>query len=78
MLPEELSNGICSLNPKGRPLVMSALMEFGRGGPNDRFADGIRRNSLAERMTYTNVNKVLEGDKEMTARYSALVTVFAT
>jgi len=76
MLPEELSNGICSLNPKEDRLVMSALMEFDAAGrmTGSRMASGVIRS--AERMTYTNVNKVLEGDKEMTARYSALVNRF--
>jgi ribonuclease R len=38
------------------------------------FAPGVIRS--AERMTYTNVNKVLEGDPEMTARYAPLVDSF--
>ena len=32
--------------------------------------------SSAERMTYTNVNKVLEGDAETSARYAPLVHHF--
>ena len=35
------------------------------------FTPGVIRS--AERMTYTNVNKVLEGDPEMTQRYAPLV-----
>ena len=77
MLPEELSNGICSLNPREDRLVMSALMEFDAAGrmTGSRMVSGMIRS--AERMTYTNVNKVLEGDKEMTARYKALAPHFA-
>ena len=76
MLPEVLSNGICSLNPREDRLVMSALMEFDAAGRmrGSRFVSGVIRS--AERMTYTNVNKVLEGDAEMTARYSALAHRF--
>jgi len=76
MLPEELSNGICSLNPREDRLVMSALMEFDAAGrmTGSGMVSGVIRS--AERMTYTNVNKVLEGDKEMTARYRALVPHF--
>ena len=76
MLPEVLSNGICSLNPQEDRLVMSALMDFDAAGNlrDARFVPGVIRS--AERMTYTNVNKVLEGDPEMTARYSALAHHF--
>lgn len=76
MLPEELSNGICSLNPHEDRLVMSALMEFDATGrmTGSRMASGVIRS--AERMTYTNVNKVLEGDEEMTMRYAGLVNRF--
>jgi ribonuclease R len=76
MLPEELSNGICSLNPKLDRLVMSAVMEMDATGEMVRseFAPGVIRS--AERMTYTNVTKVLEGDAEMTARYKPLVAKF--
>jgi len=76
MLPEELSNGICSLNPREDRLVMSALMEFDAAGrmTSSHMVSGAIRS--AERMTYTNVNKVLEGDKEMTARYAGLALHF--
>jgi ribonuclease R len=76
MLPEELSNGICSLNPKVDRLVMSVVMEMDPSGRmvGADFAPGIIRS--AERMTYTNVNKVLEGDPEATERYAALAAEF--
>jgi len=76
MLPEELSNGICSLNPHEDRLVMSALMEFDAAGrmTSSRMASGVIRS--AERMTYTNVNKVLEGDAEMSARYALMAPHF--
>ncbi len=35
MLPESLSNGMCSLNPREERLVMSAIMHFDRCGPPD-------------------------------------------
>ena len=76
MLPEELSNGICSLNPKVDRLVMSAIMEMDATGKmvGADFASGVIRS--VERMTYTNVNKVLEGDAEMNQRYAPLVDEF--
>jgi ribonuclease R len=76
MLPEELSNGICSLNPHVDRLVISVIMEIDRHGRTVRadFTPGVIRS--AERMTYTNVNKVLEGDPEMTERYAPLAEDF--
>ncbi len=72
MLPEALSNGMCSLNPREERLVLSAIMHFDAAGRmlNSWMVPGVIRST--ERMTYTNVNKVLEGDPEMTARYSQL------
>jgi ribonuclease R len=76
MLPEELSNGICSLNPREDRLVMSVVMEVDGAGRvvDSRFAQGVIRS--AERMTYTNVNLVLEDDPEATARYAGLADHF--
>ncbi len=72
MLPEELSNGICSLRPHEDRLVMSAILELDARGNllQSEFASGVIHS--AERMTYTNVNKVLEGDAEQCTRYAAL------
>src|SRR2546429_9861477 len=60
MLPEALSNGMCSLKPREDRLVMSVLMEFDAAGnqKSSRMTPGIIRS--AERMTYTDVNKVCE------------------
>src|SRR5579863_7984469 len=76
MLPEALSNDICSLNPHVDRLVMSAIMQLDASGKilDAEFTPGVIRS--AERMTYTNVNKVLEGDPEMTARYATLAENF--
>jgi ribonuclease R len=76
MLPEALSNGMCSLKPREDRLVMSALMEFDARGnmTGSRMTSGIIKS--AERMTYTNVNKVLEGDAEATERYQSLAPHF--
>jgi ribonuclease R len=76
MLPEELSNGICSLNPREDRLVMSAIMEIGPDGEiaSARMANGVIRS--AERMTYTLVNAVLEGEIEATTRYAHLAVHF--
>jgi ribonuclease R len=78
MLPFELSTGICSLNPHVDRLVVSALIEIDRhGDPVDYdFCRGIIRS--VERMTYTNVHLVLEGDKAQRERYAPLVERFET
>ena len=76
MLPEALSNGMCSLKPREDRLVMSALMEFDAAGNmrSARMTSGVIRS--AERMTYTDVNKVIEGDAEATVRYAGLARHF--
>ena len=76
MLPEALSNGMCSLKPREERLVMSALMEFDGAGnmQSSRMTSGVIRS--AERMTYTDVNKVIEGDADATVRYAGVAGHF--
>lgn len=78
MLPFELSTGICSLNPHVDRLVMSALVELDRHGEavSFEFCRGVMRS--AERMTYTNVHLLLEGDAGVRERYAPLVPRFET
>ena len=76
MLPLELSNGICSLNPHVDRLVMSALLEI---DPEGRVVEyellpGIIRS--AERMTYTAVRDILAGEPAACQRYAALIPKF--
>src|SRR5579863_8502054 len=76
MLPEALSNGMCSLKPREERLVMSALMEFDGAGnmQSSRMTSGVIRS--AERMTYTDVNKVIEGDTDASIKYVELAGHF--
>lgn len=76
MLPAELSTNICSLRPKVDRLVMSVLTELDNQGAivKSEFCSGVIRS--AERMTYTDVNKVLEGDTDTIARYNDLAPSF--
>jgi ribonuclease R len=76
MLPFELSTNICSLNPGVDRLVLSALMEIDHQGEivNQEFTPGLIRS--AERMTYTNVHLLLEGDSGLRGRYAPLVGRF--
>ncbi|HUP46488.1 MAG TPA: ribonuclease R [Thermoanaerobaculia bacterium] len=76
MLPERLSNGICSLNPRVDRLTFSAEIEIDRKG---RFVDRRFYKSVIrtrERMTYTDVNAILTGDAAARERYGYLVETF--
>jgi ribonuclease R len=76
MLPLELSTDICSLRPQVDRLVMSCVMEIDNRGTivSYRICPGVIRSS--ERMTYTAVNAILEGDDSLQARYRDLVANF--
>ena len=76
MLPLELSTDICSLRPQVDRLVMSCVMEMDHSGEivGYELSEGVIRS--AERMTYTAVNAVLEGDAAMRQRYAPLVGNF--
>ena len=76
MLPEQLSNDICSLKPHEDRLVMSVLLDLDHYGEitDAQFTPGVIRS--AERMTYTDVNRVIEGDPAATSRYAALAGRF--
>lgn len=73
MLPEILSNGLCSLNPQVDRLCMVCEMQISAKGKltDYRFYEVVM-NSHA-RLTYTKVAKMLEGDEELRTRYSTLV-----
>jgi ribonuclease R len=76
MLPLELSTDICSLRPHLDRLVLSCVMQIDPRGEivGYELCEGVIRS--AERMTYTAVNAVLEGDAAARERYAALVPTF--
>ena len=76
MLPLELSTDICSLRPHLDRLVLSCTMEIDHQGEivGYEINEGVIRS--AERMTYTAVNAVLEGDAAARSRYAALAGHF--
>jgi len=76
MLPLELSTNICSLRPKVERLVMSCVMEMDHHGEvvGYELHEGVIRS--AERMTYTDVNLVLQGDAAAREKYAGLVGDF--
>jgi ribonuclease R len=76
MLPVELSTDICSLRPGLDRLVVSALLEIDHRGDvvAQRFTRGIIRS--VERMTYTAVHRLLDGEAAERERYAPLVGRF--
>ncbi|MBQ6782830.1 MAG: ribonuclease R [Acholeplasmatales bacterium] len=70
MLPHELSNGICSLNPDEDRLVLACIMEYSKLGKliNYEICEGVINSH--HRMTYNKVNKILNGDQELIDEYS--------
>lgn len=74
MLPEALSNGICSLNPNVDRLTLTAEMEFDRRGnvTGKKFYESVIRS--CERLTYTKVKFLLAGDDPvLAARYAGIL-----
>lgn len=72
MLPERLSNGICSLNPNVDRLTQSAIMEI---NPQGKVVDYQICQSVINttyRMTYSDVNDMIAGDQERLAQYHAI------
>ncbi|HEM6073113.1 ribonuclease R [Streptococcus suis] len=73
MLPERLSNGICSLNPNVDRLTQSAIMEIDRKGKVVKHWIGQTVIKTTFRMTYSDVNDMIAGNKEKLATYKAIV-----
>ena len=69
MLPRALSNGICSLNEGEDRLTLSCLMRVNKKGVviDSEIVEGIIRST--HRMTYTEVSKILDGDKKTCEKY---------
>jgi ribonuclease R len=76
MLPLELSTDVCSLRPHLDRLVLSCVMEIDNQGEilGYELCKGVIRS--AERMTYTDVNAVLENESALRNRYAGLVSTF--
>ena len=69
MLPRALSNGICSLNEGEDRLTLSCLMRVNKKGVviDSEIVEGVIRST--HRMTYTEVSKILDGDKKTCEKY---------
>ena len=76
MLPRKLSNNLCSLNPHEDKLTFTVEIDFDARGKvigNDFYKSVIKSKY---RMTYTDVNKIFEGDEELIEKYSAIYKMF--
>lgn len=74
MLPERLSNGICSLNPNEDRLTLSVFMEIDKSGNTVKHS--IEKSVICskERMTYRNVTAILNGESEaLRSRYGNIL-----
>ncbi len=77
MLPERLSNGICSLNQGEDRLAISCLMEIDETGEvvDHQILETVIR--VDERMTYTDVQRILDnGSPDLKKRYRPFVSTF--
>lgn len=75
MLPKQLSNGICSLNPGVERLAFSCLMQLDCSGAikSFRFAKTVIRSRVQG--VYTEVNKILDGtaDEAIKEKYAEVI-----
>jgi len=77
MLPKKLSNGVCSLNPKVERLALSCIMEIDKNGKSvdHEIVESIIKTN--ERMTYTDVTKILtDKDEDVIKKYDYLYEDF--
>ncbi|MEE0965548.1 MAG: ribonuclease R [Bacilli bacterium] len=76
MLPHKLSNGICSLNPNVDRYTISCIMEINDKGKviDHKIIPSVIHSSY--RMTYNNVNKILDGDFNLQEKYKPVVQLF--
>ena len=76
MLPHVLSNGICSLNMKEDRLALSCLMTINKKGEviDHEIAETVI--CVDQRMSYTDVNKFLEGDSDTQEQFESFVPMF--
>ena len=75
MLPRKLSNNLCSLNPNEDKLTFTVEIDFDSKGKvikNDFYKSIIKSKY---RMTYTNVNKILEEDENLIKEYKSIVSM---
>ena len=70
MFPKEISNGICSLNEKEEKLTFSCEMEIDLKGDVVNYEVYKSVIKSVHRMTYKDVNAILDGNKDLINEYS--------
>ena len=79
MLPHKLSNGICSLNAHVDRLALTCMMNIDKNGNVQSHEIMETLINIDERMTYTNVKKILiDEDEELKERYKDFIPMFKT
>lgn len=73
MLPERLSNDICSLNPRTDRLTISVIIDLSAGGSIKKSSFHNSVICSRERMTYELVQQILDGNGPVRKRYHSLV-----
>jgi len=73
MLPEKVSNNLCSLNPGTDRLALSVMMHLSRTGEVMDYSFHKSVIHSKERMVYEDVQRVLDGDRMLEQRYSQVV-----
>lgn len=76
MLPHALSNGICSLNMGQDRLALSCLMTLDSKGNVIGYEIAETVINVDQRMSYTDVNRVLQNDEEAIREYERFVPMF--
>lgn len=76
MLPERLSNDLCSLVPNEVRLTLSCIMKISRDGTVEDYKICESAIKSCERLTYRNVTRVLEGDMAARDEYRDFIPVF--
>lgn len=77
MLPPVLSNGLCSLHPHVERLTLTCMMDFDHQGNQVSYEIYPSIIKSDERMTYRNVNAIMEGDRKLQKKYEHLLPMFA-
>ncbi len=77
MLPRALSNGICSLNENEDRLTLSCIMQIDNKGvvKDSEIVEGVI--CSRHKMTYTEITKILDGDKDTQEKYADVLDMVA-